>query len=136
MRATWVLDTNVIVSGILTPYGHPGRLIDAVLEGTLRLTVDDRILVEYRQVLSRPKFCIAAERLEALMALFTRQDLIVPEPLMVDLPDPDDLPFLETARFATDRVLVTGNIRHYPGARHNGIIILTPAQAWLRLVEV
>ena len=136
MRITWVLDTNVIVSGILTPYGQPGRLVDAVLEGTLRLTVDDRILVEYRQVLSRPKFCLAAERLEALMALFARQDLIVPEPLIVDLPDPDDLPVLEAARFATDRVLVTGNIRHYPGARHHGIILLTPAQAWLKFVEV
>jgi hypothetical protein len=70
------------------------------------------------------------------MALFTQPDLIVPEPLVVDLPDPDDLPFLEAARFATDRVLVTSNIRHYPGARHHGTIILTPAQAWLRLVEV
>jgi uncharacterized protein len=135
VRKSWVLDTNVIVSGILTPLGHPGRLFDAVLQGTLRLTVDDRILVEYRDVLSRPRFAIRPERLESLIALFLLQDVIVPEPLNVDLPDPDDLPFLEAARRATDGTLVTGNFRHYPRARELGIIVLTPAQAWTRLVE-
>ena len=135
MKITWVLDANVIVSGILTPFGPPGRLVDAVLEGALRLTVDDRILVEYRQVLSRPKFRITPERLEPLMALFIQQDLIVPEPLKVDLPDPDDLPFLEAARFATDGVLVTGNTRHYPKAKRHGVSVLTPAQAWHKLAE-
>ena len=135
MRKSWVLDTNVIVSGILTPHGHPGRLFDAVLQGTLRLTVDDRILIECREVLSRPRFAIAPERLEALIALFMRQDVIVPERLKVDLPDPDDLPFLEAARCATDGILVTGNSRHYPRARQHGVTLLTPAQAWNRLVE-
>jgi putative PIN family toxin of toxin-antitoxin system len=135
VRKSWVLDTNVIVSGILTPYGHSGRLFDAVLQGTLRLTVDDRILVEYREVLSRPRFGIVPERLESLIALFMLQDVIVPEPLNVDLPDPDDLPFLEAARRATDGVLVTGNVRHYPRSRQQGITLLTPARAWNRFVE-
>jgi hypothetical protein len=63
------------------------------------------------------------------------QDVIVPEPLIVDLPDPDDLPFLEAARHATDGVLVTGNVRHYPRAKQHGITLLTPAQAWNRFGE-
>lgn len=135
MRKSWVLDTNVIVSGVLTPHGHPGRLFDAVLQGTLRLTIDDRILVEYREVLSRPRFGIAPERIESLITLFMLQDVIVPEPLNVDLPDPDDLPFLEAAQRATDGVLVTGDVRHYPKAKQHGIPLLTPAQAWNRFVE-
>ena len=52
----WVLDTNVLVSGLLNPSGHPGRLIDAVLSGHLLLAIDDRIFAEYSKVLKRLKF--------------------------------------------------------------------------------
>lgn len=134
MKTSWVLDTNVLVSGILTPHGYPGRLVNSVLSGALRLTVDDRILIEYRQVLSRAKFGFPAEQVNAVMALLMRQDLVVPTPLPVDLPDLDDLPFLETAQFATDRVLVTGNTKHYPKNKRHGVEVLSPAQAWPKLV--
>ena len=30
----WVLDTNVLVSGLLSPFGPPGRLVDALLAKT------------------------------------------------------------------------------------------------------
>ena len=42
---TWVLDTNVIVSGLLVAAGFSGRLLDAVLTGRLSLAYDDRIEV-------------------------------------------------------------------------------------------
>ncbi|PYQ32664.1 MAG: putative toxin-antitoxin system toxin component, PIN family, partial [Acidobacteria bacterium] len=51
-----VLDTNVIVSGLLNPEGNPGRIVDLVLAGEVTLLVDDRILGEYRTVLRRRKF--------------------------------------------------------------------------------
>lgn len=134
--ASWVLDTNVIVSGILNPHGYPGKLVDAVFSGLLRLTLDDRILLEYRQVLSRPRFKIAPEQLAAIMTLFMRQDVVTPAPLGVKLPDPDDLPFLECAKFAIDGVLVTGNTKHYLRAARHGVMIVTPTQAWRRLVDI
>lgn len=31
---SWVLDANVIVSGLLVAVGHSGRLLDAVLPST------------------------------------------------------------------------------------------------------
>ena len=46
----WVLDTNIIVSGLLVALGFSGRLLDAVLSGRLRLSYDDRIEAEYREV--------------------------------------------------------------------------------------
>ena len=133
---SWVLDTNVIVSGILNPHGYPGKLVDAVFSGLLRLTVDDRILVEYRQVLSRPRFKISPGQLDAVLALLMRQDVVTPASAGVNLPDPDDVPFLECAKFATDGVLVTGNPKHYPRAAHYGVMIVTPAHAWHRLVSL
>ena len=66
---SWVFDTNVVVSGLLSPLGPPGRLIDMVLAQQLRMTLDERIEIEYRQVLSRPKFEINQERLEAFLAV-------------------------------------------------------------------
>ena len=51
-----VVDTNVIVSGILNPHGPPGRVVDALLSGNNSALHDDRILSEYREVLLRPTF--------------------------------------------------------------------------------
>ena len=46
----WVVDTNVLVSGLLSPFGPPGRLVDALQAGGLKLATDDRIEAEYRDV--------------------------------------------------------------------------------------
>ena len=51
-----VLDTNVIVSGLLTPFWSSGQIIRMVSAGILILQYDSRILLEYREVLYRPKF--------------------------------------------------------------------------------
>ncbi len=131
---SWVLDTNVLVSGLLNAHGFPGRLVDAVLAGALRITFDDRIEREYREVLSRPKFAISAALREAILLELKNQDAVFAAggPAR-SLPDVDDLPFLEVAVFATDRVLVTGNVKHYPRSSREGTIVLSPAEAWKRL---
>ena len=46
----WVLDTNVLVSGLLNPSGHPGRFLNAVPSGHLIMALDDRIHAEYSAV--------------------------------------------------------------------------------------
>ena len=62
---TIVVDTNVIVSGLLSPFGPPGQVVRLIAAGKLRLYHDARILTEYREVLHRPVFgfdplCVAA----------------------------------------------------------------------------
>ena len=61
-----VLDTNVLVSGLLNPYGPPGRIVQMVAAGALQLCFDARIICEYRDVLVRPVFGFQAEHVEAL----------------------------------------------------------------------
>jgi len=134
---SWVLDTNVVVSGLLSAHGSPGRLTDALLAGLLRLAFDDRIEAEYREVLARPKFCISAERRAAFLNELRNQDPVVAQPWTGSSPpDPDDLPFLEVALQATDRVLVTGNQKHFPRACRGGVQLLSPRQAWARLAGI
>ncbi len=49
------------------------------------------------------------------------------------LPDPHDEPFLAVALATPDRVLVTGNIRHFPPSCRAGVTVLTPREALARL---
>ena len=77
---SWVLDTNVVVSGLLVAVGFSGRLLDAVLSGRLRLAYDDRVEAEYRDVLARPRLAISPERREAFLAELQNQDAVVAEP--------------------------------------------------------
>ena len=48
-----VLDTNVLVSGLLSPYGSPGEIVRRLAAGELTPCLEVRILVEYREVLLR-----------------------------------------------------------------------------------
>ena len=48
-----VIDTNVLVSGLIRSDGPRGRIVDLMLAGLLSLVADDRILAEYRNVLRR-----------------------------------------------------------------------------------
>ena len=132
----WVLDTNVIVSGLLSAHGPPGRLVDAVVSGDLCLVYDDRIEAEYREVLARPRLRIPAQARDAFLDLLRLQDHVTAEPWRsAPPPDVDDQMFLEAAVLADDRVLVTGNVRHFPRRSRGPIAVSTPRQAWERLVR-
>ena len=50
-----VLDTNVLVSALLKRDSVPGRLLQAVWDGTLDLVLSDALLTELRDVLNYPK---------------------------------------------------------------------------------
>ena len=47
-----VLDTNVLVSGLLNPNGSPGKILDLIIGNHIQIAYDDRILGEYEEVLS------------------------------------------------------------------------------------
>jgi putative PIN family toxin of toxin-antitoxin system len=50
-----VLDTNVLVSGLLNREGIPGRLLQGVWDGSLELVLSEPLLAELRAVLDYPK---------------------------------------------------------------------------------
>ncbi len=124
-----VLDTNILVSALLSPFGQPARVLDLVLAGEVRLAFDDRLLAEYREVLARPKFGFRQENVQALMDYLVGEgEPVVALPLVVVLPDSDDLPFLEVAAQA-NAVLITGNKAHYPAvSAAPAVMVLTPRE--------
>ena len=124
-----VLDTNVLVSGLLTPFGPSGEIIRMVFGGNLVLLYDARVLLEYEEVLNRPKFEFNKEHINTLLD-FVKQNgkLVSPLPLKTPLPDPDDEPFLEVSIAGEANCLVTGNKAHYPAVSRQGIRIFSPAK--------
>ena len=126
MRA--VLDTNVVVSGAMTPHGTCRQLVDLLAQYRIEVCVDGRIMAEYDEVLHRPELKIEPAEAAVVLKLIDGAALHVAcGPLAADLPDPDDLPFLEVA-FEADAVLVTGNKRHFPKRERQGVRVLSPRE--------
>ena len=124
-----VVDTNVLVSGLLTPFGAPGIVAGLIAGGRLQLCYDPRILAEYDEVLHRPSFGFEEEDVASFLAQVRAQgELVVPMPLSIGLPHVDDEPFLEVAGAAMVKFLVTGNLRHFPEGGWKSTRIVSPRQ--------
>ncbi|MDQ1334545.1 MAG: uncharacterized protein QG552_1495 [Thermodesulfobacteriota bacterium] len=123
-----VLDTNVLISGMLSPSGPPGKIIDLLRSGALQLVVDDRILSEYTDVLRREYFLRyfgRSERENVIEYLVRNSYYTLSRVVAHDIPDPGDIPFLEIA--LTEGVpLITGNLKHYPEKARMGCMIVSP----------
>jgi len=124
-----VLDTNVLVAALLTPFGAPGRVLDTVLARRVRLLYDDRILAEYGDVLAREKFGFRPGDVADLLAFLRSEGQAVAAPsLGVVLLDPDDAMFVEVAMAGRADAIVTGNKGHFsPDACHM-VPVLSPAE--------
>ena len=122
-----VVDTNVLVSGLISPFGPPGIIVGLVAAGRLSLCYDARVLAEYAEVLRRPGFSFVEEEVSALLLqIEAGGELTSPLPLPVPLPDPDDEPILEVAVTALADCLITGNIKHFPANSRQGVQVVTP----------
>ena len=123
-----VLDSNVLVAGLITPAGACGRIVDPLVEETFQPCVDERILRECERALPRPRLQIDRDDVEETLELMrSRAENLAPLRLPVELPDLTDPPFLEAAARA-DAVLVAGNKRHFPTKARHGVMVLTPAE--------
>jgi len=131
-----VLDTNILVSGIVYPSSIPGRIVTAWRAGKLDVALSRYILDEMRRVLPRLSRCtLTAEEIRELADLFLFLALIV-EPAKLsakELRDRNDLPVLGTLQASEADYLITGDkdllvlAEQYP--------IITPAEFWQRYGE-
>lgn len=131
----WVIDTNVVVSGLLNPHGPSARVLNAVLDGRMKLVYDARILAEYRDVLHRPRLKLAPNKIQAFLNGLRSQVMVTPRDFVVSAPDADDIVFVEAALATTDKTIVTGNLAHYPSEILQGARVLTPSQAAAELAQ-
>jgi len=124
-----VLDTNIVVSGLLQSQGNPAQVLALVLSGAIQICHGKRILAEYAEVLTRPRFKFDPERVREVLNKIETDGLAVDasKESNLDLPDADDEPFLAVALAASADFLVTGNISDYPADKRRGCAVVSPA---------
>jgi len=130
-----VLDTNILVSAGLKATGLEADLLDRVLDDELILLTCPQVVLEYREVLHRPKFRrfgFPPHWLENLLKL-AHHRLEDPPAWPMPGPDPDDLVFLALAR-SMDATLVTGNLKDYPERIRRGTTVLN-ARGYLEALK-
>jgi putative PIN family toxin of toxin-antitoxin system len=123
-----VMDTNVLVAGMLSGASPPSEVLHQILQGTLTLLVDARIVAEYDEVTARERCAFdPLERRALLDTLVAVAQHVEALPLNASLPDTDDIMFVEVAAAGNAAVLITGNVRHYPDVTGQyGFVVQTP----------
>ncbi len=125
-----ILDTNVLLSGLLMSHGPPAELLDAWERRRFTLVACDALIAELRDVAGRPFFRArlragAAELFAAGLrdfSLFCRE-----LPSDVVAPDPKDSFLLALAEAGAVEFLVTGDKELQSLKRHKSTRIITPA---------
>jgi len=124
-----VLDTNVLISTFLKPRNKPARILRLILQGNIDIIINECILAEYYEVLTRPKFDLNPANIQTVLSFIRSTGINAPVlPESFQLPDRSDVPFLEAALAAYADVLITGNIRHFPKVLCKNQVVMTPAE--------
>lgn len=127
MRIFAVIDTNVLVSSLLTRNGMSPVLwiIDALREGAFSTLYNDEIIAEYRDVLTRGKFSFDAETIESIIEIVLDNGFFAERQQSSEYQrDKDDVVFYEVALSKEGAYVVTGNIKDFPA----NPIVVTPAE--------
>lgn len=124
-----VVDTNVLVSSFWG--GNPKMVLDLWVSGNLILCVNQEILDEYFEVLSRLGLDQEEELQEILMFLKSRKNIeycLGAEKKKFMKDDPDDDKFVNCAFELSAKVIVSGDKHLLMAKRVFDVEVLTPKQ--------
>ena len=129
MKCCAVIDTNVIVSALLSKIGDAATVgvVRAMLAGKFIPLYHKEILAEYEDVLNREKFRFDKDTVQIIINAVKQYGIeVFPKSTGEILIDMDDLIFYEVAmeKREDNAYLVTGNQKHYPIRD----FIVTPAE--------
>ncbi len=135
-----VIDTNVLVSGLLTgnPEAPTARLLDGMARGQFTFLVSPALLAEYRQVLLRSRVRdrhrLDERQVDALLTeIAVNAAVREPVPSGESGPDPGDLHLWDLLFSEAGTLLVTGD-QALDLSPPEGASVLTPA-GFLEILE-
>ena len=101
-----LLDTNILVSALLSRHGAPAQALRMILEDSeMQLCVSGDVYAEYDDVLRRPKFMRSDAEIDGMLDIVRKAALWVkPMETVRACVDPDDDLFLECAQAAASAV--------------------------------
>jgi hypothetical protein len=133
-----VLDTNIIVSGLISPKGPPGQLLarwdedQAFMLVTAEPQFDEILRVaSYPKIKSRVPVALFRDLVEEMRSLAV---CVGPLPTLTVSPDPDDNVLLAIAQVGQADLLVTGDKRDLLGLCSHGTARIVTARAALEAV--
>lgn len=126
-----VIDTNVLVSAMLSAESVPGCIATEAMTGRIVPLLSSEIIAEYEEVLSRKKFHFDQGAVKDMLDTITKRGIWVDAaPVQEFLPDAKDVVFYEIVMGArshetmSESYLVTGNTKHFPPKRY----VVTPRE--------
>ncbi len=109
-----VIDTNIIVSALLSEDSKAFQVLSDALDGKYTVLVSEEIFQEYEDVLHRDKFGFDEEIIQFILNWFRENAVwIEVSESTIPMKDKKDRVFYDLAKSCKAR-LVTGNIKHYP----------------------
>lgn len=129
-----VLDTNVLVSGLISAHGPPRHVIDAWLAGKYVLVISTYLVQEMMHVLSYPRIQarlrLSAEERDAILAALLAHAEVTPGQLALPgvTRDPKDDAVVACAVEGSADLIVSGDQDLLALGDYRGIRVVTPAQ--------
>jgi putative PIN family toxin of toxin-antitoxin system len=129
-----VIDTNVLVSGLIQQ-GYPYLIVNNLfIEQKISLCVSYELLAEYYEVLKRKKFSRYPDFLskaESLLAQIETKSITYTPTFKLDIiSDKDDNKLLELASESNANFLITGNTNDFTMKKYRRTSIVSPKDYW------
>jgi hypothetical protein len=128
-----VLDTNVLISALISPTGHPAEIVRLWEQDRFELASSPALISEFEKTLAYPKIRKLLPQVEEKGPRFLarlQSNAIMVEPeigLDVIEIDPTDNRVLECAVAAEAQYIISGDKHLLSLKQYRGIIILSPA---------
>lgn len=129
MNQFFIIDTNVLVSGLLTSTADSpvAFVLDGMLGARFPFALSEELLAEYRTVLARPRLCtlhgLSDSEIDTILVDIARGAIVLAPAATAQAPvapDPGDQFLWNLLAARDDLVLVTGDklLLHDPAMRH------------------
>ncbi|OGJ39423.1 MAG: putative toxin-antitoxin system toxin component, PIN family [Candidatus Pacebacteria bacterium RIFCSPLOWO2_01_FULL_47_12] len=109
-----VIDTNIFISGLIIPRGHPYKVIRLWQDARFDVVISEQLLAEIDDVLQRKKIAaryhLTADSIKKITELLLQQGKMTsPSSGKLTVRDPKDQFILDTAFSSSADFLVTGD---------------------------
>jgi len=129
IRPAVIVDTNVVVAGLLTPHDASpvARILNGMLAAAFPFVVSEALLAEYHTVLVRPSLRklhgLTVTEVETLLTDLAQHAIVLAPMAAPPAPDPGDQLLWELLSARADLVLVTGDKLLLQNAAMQGRVI-------------
>lgn len=118
MNPIYIIDTNVVVAGLITAQTDSpvARILDSMLGAAFPFVLSPALLAEYRAVLLRPKLAklhgLVTEQIDGVLTELAQHGIVLSPPASQATPrspDPGDQFLWDLLALRPDLLLVTGD---------------------------